>query len=57
MLVDTDVLIRYKRGNPEAADALEAVGRFGVSVVTYMELVQGMRKREELRVLRSAFAE
>jgi PIN domain nuclease of toxin-antitoxin system len=27
MLIDTDVLIWYMRGNRRAADALEAVGR------------------------------
>ena len=37
-LVGTDVLIWYMRGNSKAADALEAVGRFCVSGVTYMEL-------------------
>jgi predicted nucleic acid-binding protein len=57
MLVDTDVLIWYLRGNPRAADALDSLEGFDVSVVTYMELVQGMRNKKELRTLRAALAE
>jgi predicted nucleic acid-binding protein len=56
MLVDTDVLIWYLRGNTRAAEALEEIGRFSLSVVTYMELVQGMRNKQELRILRSTLA-
>ena len=52
MIVDTDVLVWYLRGNPRAAESLEAAGRFSISAVTYMELVQGMRNKEELRHLR-----
>jgi predicted nucleic acid-binding protein len=57
MLVDTDVLIWYLRGNAEAARALERLDSFGISAVTYMELVQGMRSKHELRILRSTLAE
>ncbi len=57
MLVDTDVLIWYLRGNQKAAEALEELEEIDISVVTYMELVQGMRSKEELRVLRSTLAE
>ncbi|MDQ3556993.1 MAG: hypothetical protein M3409_09500 [Gemmatimonadota bacterium] len=31
--------------------------RFDLSVVTYMELVQGMRSKQELRTLRAALGE
>lgn len=52
MLIDTDVLIWYMRGNPRAATALERLPDAAVSVITYMELVQGMRNKRELKALR-----
>ncbi len=53
MLVDTDVLIWYMRGNPRAAQVLDRLPSFSISVVTYMELVQGMRTKRELQTLRT----
>ena len=44
MIVDTDVLIWYSKGYQNAIDA----DRFGISVVTYIELIQGVRNRREL---------
>jgi len=52
MLVDTDVLIWYLRGNERAREAIESLPSFSVSVVTYMELVKGMRNQQELAALR-----
>jgi predicted nucleic acid-binding protein len=54
VLVDTDVLIWYMRGNERAQDAIEKLNGFSISVVTYMELVQGMRNKKELNSLRQA---
>ncbi|MDZ7671198.1 MAG: type II toxin-antitoxin system VapC family toxin [Gammaproteobacteria bacterium] len=54
MLVDTDVLIWNLRGNPKAAETLDANRGFSISAVSYMELVQGLRNQAELRVLRQA---
>ena len=42
------------RGNPNALKALERHKGFSISVVTYMELVQGMRNKNELALLRQA---
>lgn len=53
MLVDTDVIIWYLRGHESAAEFLDEGGRFAISVVTYIELVQGMRNQQELRELRA----
>jgi len=53
MLVDTDVIIWHMRGNLRAARALEVIGGFAVSAVTYMELVQGMRDLKELGALKA----
>ena len=52
MLVDTDVLIWYLRGNTKAANTLERIDDIAISAVTYIELVQGMRNKNELRQLR-----
>lgn len=52
-LVDTDVIIWYMRGNLRAANALRKLDRIAVSAITYMELLQGMRNKEEIRVLRA----
>ena len=54
MLIDTDVIIWYMRGNNKARDYLDSNPRFYLSVITYMELVQGMRNKQELRALRRA---
>ena len=54
MVVDTDVLIWYMKGNEKAYHAIENSKNFFISVVTYMELVQGMRNKHELNTLRKA---
>ena len=54
MLVDTDVLVWHMRGNVRAREAIERLPSFAVSVITYLELVQGMRDMRELAALRRA---
>ena len=54
MLVDTDIIIWYMRGNQKALEILNKNKGFKISVVTYMELVQGMRNKQELTLLRKA---
>ena len=54
MLIDTDVLIWYMRGNEKAYKKIEKENNFFISVVTYMELVQGMRNKVELNSLRQS---
>lgn len=51
-LLDTDILIWYLKGDQNAYDLIHSLDRFAISVVTYMELVQGMRNKEELRALK-----
>lgn len=53
-MIDTDVLIWYMRGNIKAKEVIEKLNGFFISVVTYMELVQGMRNKRELILLRNA---
>ena len=50
MIIDTDVLIWYLRGNEKAKQVVEASIPFAISVVTYMELIQGMKNKEEFRM-------
>lgn len=54
VLVDTDVLIWNFRGNTRAADLLDESEMFYLSAVTYMELVQCVRNKNELQELRRA---
>jgi len=50
-LVDTDVLIWYLKGNKNAYHLIHNLNNFAISSITYMELVQGMRDKNELRIL------
>lgn len=52
MLMDTDVLIWNLRGNAKAAELLDNAGGFTVSAITYMELIQGVRDKAEMNILR-----
>jgi len=57
MLFDTDVLIWVLRGNPKAAAVVDAADRRGLSVVTYMELLQGARDRREVKAIKAFLAD
>lgn len=57
MLFDTDVLIWCFRGKAKAAQAIESAEAPAISAVTYMELVQGVRNKQELRSIRSFLAD
>ena len=54
IMIDSDVLIWYMKGNSKANKVIESLNSFSISVVTYMELVQGMRNKRELTLLRTA---
>jgi predicted nucleic acid-binding protein len=54
VIIDTDIFIWYMRGNEKAYEAIEKANNFFMSVVTYMELVQGMRNKKELNSLRKS---
>ena len=54
MVIDTDVIIWYMKGNEKAYKTIENSKNFFISVFTYMELVQGMRNKKELNNLRKA---
>ena len=50
MIIDTDVIIWYLRGAEAAKKVIEENIPFSISVVTYMELMQGMKDKEETRI-------
>jgi len=51
MLIDTDVLIWLFRGRESAREAIEPCSTVELSTITYMQLVQGARNRNEQRLL------
>lgn len=56
MIVDTDVLIWYSRGHEQAIDLIHGLESFCISVVTYIEIVQGVRNKVELNAFKKALA-
>lgn len=56
MLIDTDIIVWNMRGYAQAAQWLNDQKRLSISSVTLMELVQGMRNKNELGALDKALA-
>jgi predicted nucleic acid-binding protein len=50
LIIDTDIIIWYLRENEAAKETIEKNIPFSISVITYMELIQGMRNKEETRI-------
>ena len=48
MIFDTDVMIWAFRGNTKALDTIDAATERAISAVTYMELLQGVRNKQEM---------
>ena len=55
LILDTDILIWFLRGNEKAVNAVLDSMPFSVSIITYMEIVQGMRDKRELEQMKKAF--
>ncbi len=53
MLFDTDILIWALRGDSKAARLIDRTDALHLSVVSYLELLQGARNRAELRAIKS----
>ncbi len=56
MIVDTDVLIWYSRGHSKAIDTIHGLETFNISVVTYIEIIQGVRNKKELNAFKKALS-
>jgi predicted nucleic acid-binding protein len=56
LLIDSDVLVWLTRGHAGAAQRLQAVNPWRVSIVTYIELAQGCRDGAELARLKKGLA-
>jgi len=54
LIVDTDVLIWYSRGYQKAIDVIHSFDKFSISVVTYIEIIQGVRNKKELNTFKKA---
>ena len=52
MIFDTDVMIWAFRGNLRALKAIDDAGSLAISAVTYMELLQGVRNKDEMREMK-----
>jgi len=50
LIIDTDVIIWFLRGNEKAKEVVYKNIPFKISVITYMEIVQGMKDKKELLV-------
>jgi predicted nucleic acid-binding protein len=48
LIIDTDVIIWELRGNKKAQNIVHESIPFSISVITYIELVQGMRDKKEM---------
>jgi predicted nucleic acid-binding protein len=57
VIIDTDVLIWYLRGNENAQKIVSANIPFKISVITYFELIQGMKDKRELKILQKFIKE
>ena len=55
MILVTDVLIWFFRGNEKAINTVMDSMPFSISIVNYMELVRGMRNKQELAKMKKAF--
>jgi len=51
-IIDTDVLVWYMRGNEKARTVIRKIEKPAISIVTQMELVQGLRNKTEQVALR-----
>ncbi len=52
LIFDADVLIWFFHGNTDAQQKVLAEAPFKISAITYMELVQGMKNKQEVSALK-----
>ncbi|MDY0167006.1 MAG: type II toxin-antitoxin system VapC family toxin [Thermoguttaceae bacterium] len=57
MIFDTDVLIWLLRGNQRAAQAIDRTEHRAISLISYMELLQGARNKGEIKAIKALLSE
>ncbi len=57
MIFDTDVLVWASRGNPKAARTIDAASDRALSIVSFMEILQGARSKQEVRQIKQSLRE
>jgi predicted nucleic acid-binding protein len=57
LIIDTDVLVWFYRGYETAKKTILNAIPFKVSAITYLELLEGIRNKEELSKLKNDFSE
>jgi predicted nucleic acid-binding protein len=57
MLFDTDVVIWFLRQNGAAERLIDETPELAMSVITYMQVMEGARSRQEARAIRDLFGE
>ncbi len=55
MLIDSDVFIWALKGHPEAIKLLDDLETLEISVIAYMEIIQGARGKLELQMFQKYF--
>jgi predicted nucleic acid-binding protein len=56
ILIDSDVLIWHTRGHEQAKARLAQIDPWQISTITYLELAQGCRNKEELQRVKRGLA-
>ena len=57
MIFDTDVLISVEKGDPRAIMLVGDVDEKAISIVTYMELLQGFSSRAQIQTVKNFISE
>ena len=57
MIIDTDVIIWTMRGNSRAAQLIEKDTNRCISIISYMELLQGAKNKDHHRIIKNFLKE
>jgi len=52
VIFDTDIFIWHFRGNHRATELINQTEEISISIMSYMELLQGARNKQEMRYIR-----
>lgn len=57
MIFDTDILIWVERGNAKAARLIEETEERKISILSYMELLQGAKSQKQIELIKNFVSE